>query len=1061
MLRLLFLMSVLTILSLSTSAQTSEKVKAFEVADGTQSSDISVVFQLIFEGVVPNLTAKDFELITTEQIQTASISSINPLNNGYEVLVDGIPANSDGFLKLIYFPEGKEKSDLSLAYNQNEIAAYHFIGAAFDISRVSNLSNPNRSFLLDFEGNSRSLRFDESGMNMYVIDIRLDRIIQYKLSSPFDIASAQFYTDLSIAELDSNPILFRFSNGGYRLHFYGNWTKTFFQFDLKEPYDLTTLLEGYKKMSIELPRNPEIIWPRDFSFSIDGKRMFITAPSDANVYEYETTQPFDISALRFRKKYEVLNDGSNVWTNRELRFRPDGRKAYYSHNFPKLYEFNVTIPFDITTAKYQSDYENLQLGNTNIQYNINSQNFNADGTSLIILYNGRGLNRVDEYFLDAKELSISRIELYLKRNEGKSDSLISTNSSSIRPRLSYAQNNLVIKSSNTSDNPKDSILYKYRFGERDWSNWTTSNELVFENLTSDKYDFQIRAKNRYGQISAPVKIAFKILPPWYISQTAIGAYIFLIIIIPIGIIRVNQRKLRKRNRVLERTVDERTQEIRERISELEEANGTIKAQAERLQKLDEVKSKFFANISHELRTPLTLINAPIAALLEKGSLKKEEVEETLKIAQNNGNNLLHLVEEILDLTKLEAGKLELSENPVNLYEYLNDLINPYRLRLESKSIDFQFDYQLSEEMSVLIDGSKAAKVINNLLSNATKFTPQNGKINFCVRNDVEAGTIEFVISDSGPGIHPKDLPHIFNRFYQAEFGGEKAQGGTGIGLALAKELAILFGGNLSVKSQFGHGSTFTFELPLKELDGKVVMAVTEPILEVLDNAIHDTVERYGRQFDVKLPVLLVTEDHPQMRSFIASHLSPYFEIRQADNGKVALDILKKEQIDIVISDVMMPVMDGFELLEAMKNDETLRSISVIMLTARAEKEDKLFALTLGIDDYLTKPFVPSVFLARIKNILDNRIKLVKQFQNTSSNEEERQKELKEFIELHGITEEEFEIFKLLAKRLTNNEIAEQLQISTNTVKYHLKKIFFKLDISTRQEGAKQAENLIG
>lgn len=412
---------------------------------------------------------------------------------------------------------------------------------------------------------------------------------------------------------------------------------------------------------------------------------------------------------------------------------------------------------------------------------------------------------------------------------------------------------------------------------------------------------------------------------------------------------------------------------------------------------------------------------------------------------------MSLVEEILDLAKLDGGKLKLVENPVWLTDFLQLIIAEYQLGFDTKKIDFKYGFQLEERLTLLLDENKCGKIIKNLLSNALKFTPEGGEV-FLSTKQGGTGYILIQVEDTGRGIHSNDLAHVFDRYYQSDQPGSKAEGGTGIGLALAKELAELQGGQLKVASTLGEGSVFTFELPAKEVLEETIVQMATPESVAVEQALKETVVKYSSKFEIDKPVLLITEDHPEMRAFIAQTLDPYFEIKQAENGKVALDILKTEAIDIVISDVMIPVMDGFELLEEIKKDEDLHQVSVVMLTARADNEDKLFALTLGIDDYLTKPFSAPIFLARIKNILENRIKIIRELAGKSS-----KTDLEDLAKKFNLVEREVEVLNLLVKRYSNPQIAESLFISVNTVKFHVKNIFEKMGIKSRMEVAEKVE----
>lgn len=602
------------------------------------------------------------------------------------------------------------------------------------------------------------------------------------------------------------------------------------------------------------------------------------------------------------------------------------------------------------------------------------------------------------------------------------------------------------------DKVEDLEFQSYLEGSEDtWAPWSSKTGRNYTNLTHGTYTFKVRAKNLYGDVSSIGEYTFTIFTPWYLTIWAFILYALLVGLIVWLIVKLNTRRLEHDKLSLEQTIFERTEEIRQQKETAEKDKVLIQQQADQLKELDKVKSRFFANISHELRTPLTLINAPLESLIESGKITDEEIERTLKVASKNGVSLLSLVEEILDLAKLQAGKLKLIENPVRLKEFLKDTLSVYTTGLKEKQIDLKFDFFPDENLAVLLDENKCGKIIKNLLSNALKFT--HDKIHVQVQfSSEDKQIIQVIVTDNGKGIDAIDLPYIFDRYYQSEVPEKKAEGGTGIGLALAKELAELMAGSLSASSEAGQGSTFVFEIPLKEVKEETIVPLTIADNKALDAALKETLVNYADKFAIDKPVMLITEDHPEMRAFIAQTLNPYFTILQAENGKVALEILQTETVDIVISDVMMPLMDGFELLEAIKQDDKLHQISIVMLTARADQEDRLHALTLGIDDYLTKPFSAALFLARIKNILENRIKVIREFKTLSSPKEQRgEKDLTDIIKTYDLSEREVEVMELLSKRFSNAEISEKLFVSTNTVKYHVKNLYSKLGITSRSE----------
>lgn len=536
------------------------------------------------------------------------------------------------------------------------------------------------------------------------------------------------------------------------------------------------------------------------------------------------------------------------------------------------------------------------------------------------------------------------------------------------PVLEYAENALSFEFSAPFYERSETLLFSYQLigFDESWSEWSKSTKKEYTNLPQGDFEFRVKTKNIYDYESEQDTFKFAILPPWYFTYSAYAGYFVLFVLFIWSIVKLNTRRLIKEKKALEQVVTERTVEINEQ-------KNSLQKQSKKLQELDKVKSRFFANISHELRTPITLINGPVDAMLKGEYGKVEEtLAEGLNVVKNNGRNLSTLVDEILELTKLEAGKLKLTENPVQLFSFMEELIEAYSAEIKSRQIDFVLDYQYRKEVSILIDELKFSKIINNLLSNAFKFTPDHGQIVVAVQ-EVEAN-LSISVKDNGSGIHPDDIDYVFERFYQSEQAESKAQGGTGIGLALSQELAKLYHGSIIVNSSLDLGSEFVFTFSPKVVDSNVIEVIADEInVGVIKANLEATISNYINIFDIDNPVLLITEDHKEMRDFIGQIVGKYFSVLQASNGIEALDTLRNNRVDMIISDVMMPKMDGFELLEVIKGDEALQNISMIMLTARAAEEDKLFALTLGVDDYLTKPFSQEELLVRSKNILDNRI----------------------------------------------------------------------------------------
>lgn len=403
------------------------------------------------------------------------------------------------------------------------------------------------------------------------------------------------------------------------------------------------------------------------------------------------------------------------------------------------------------------------------------------------------------------------------------------------------------------------------------------------------------------------------------------------------------------------------QQLRNREKEMELQSE--RERKEQLVELNALKSRFFANISHELRTPLTLILGPLSYLLDQpDAWEKDSIKSQLTVMQRNGKSLMHLIEEILDLAKLESNKLELEEDKTELKSFVEHVFSAFEPQSQNQNIDLTLQISAQQDLEILIDRNKTEKVLNNFLSNALKFTPEGGMIRLEVLEMPDA--IQFKVSDTGKGIHPEDLPHVFDRFYQSQHLEQSAQGGTGIGLGFVREIAHLLNGKSYVESKLGEGSSFYFEIPKKvPIETKISVESVDIIHEV------EPIHSIGRDFTI-----MVVEDNPDMQAFIHQLLEPkYKQVLLANNGIEGLKLLEEhgQNIHLIVSDVMMPEMDGMSMLKEIKSTAEWKQIPVIMLTALAAERNKLNALTIGVDDYLTKPFSVPELLTRVQNLLYN------------------------------------------------------------------------------------------
>jgi len=411
---------------------------------------------------------------------------------------------------------------------------------------------------------------------------------------------------------------------------------------------------------------------------------------------------------------------------------------------------------------------------------------------------------------------------------------------------------------------------------------------------------------------------------------------------------------------------------------LAEKNKLIQHQSEQLQALDAAKSRFFANVSHELRTPLTLLTSPIQTLLKEEQLSEKQTQ-LLQMAERSGKLLHQLINEILDLRKLEMGKMALAPEPTELRPWFQAYFAQFESLAKQKQLDYQVCLDIPEQTIVDLDREKCRQLLFNLLSNAFKFTPPGGRIEAQVLALKQQ--LQLQVANSGPGIHPEDLPHVFDRYFQSKRPDKPAEGGTGIGLALCREYVQLFGGSIEVESMPDADTTFRVEFPLHRslaeveditLSGSTLSQVfaetasPTPVLEIIPP-----------QTAPKSTTILLVEDNPDLRDYIRLVLQDKYQVVIAEHGQEAWAILNNTDQallppDLILSDLMMPVMDGYQLLEKLKSDDATRHIPVVMLSARAEAQDKLQALRIGVDDYLTKPFDEEELLVRIENLLANQ-----------------------------------------------------------------------------------------
>lgn len=519
-----------------------------------------------------------------------------------------------------------------------------------------------------------------------------------------------------------------------------------------------------------------------------------------------------------------------------------------------------------------------------------------------------------------------------------------------------------------------------------WSEWTKETRKEYTNLPSGNFIFHIRALNALGKISEQASFAFYIPTPWYKSSWAVFIYVVIVLLAIQGFINYRLKFLEKKTVKLEAIVNERTRIVREQKETLEE-------QAKKLVELDRLKSNFFTNISHEFRTPLTLVMGQIENILD--STSEEKVKVKLKMALSNSKRLLALINQLLELSRLEAGEIKLKVAKNDLNKFLKKILSAFESFAERRNIQLEYSTNTSE-LEVFFDPEKMEEIFNNLISNAIKFTGDGGKITLSVDELADENKIEIKVADNGIGISETAIPHIFDRFYQVDGTQTREYEGTGIGLAIVKELVDLHQGTINVTSKAGEGTEFKIHLfkGLEHFNNKPFVEVFEDKVDSMKepDSIVTSLPQQETKVDFKFEddgirdkdVILVVEDNSEMRSYIQENLINEFSIIEAKNGQEAFKKALEVVPDLVITDVMMPLMNGFDLTEKLKNDLKTSHIPIIMLTAKADEESKLKGLDLGVDDYLVKPFSKKELIARVGNLIKLRTLLKERYKGVSA-----------------------------------------------------------------------------
>ncbi|MCB0737389.1 MAG: response regulator [Bacteroidetes bacterium] len=567
----------------------------------------------------------------------------------------------------------------------------------------------------------------------------------------------------------------------------------------------------------------------------------------------------------------------------------------------------------------------------------------------------------------------------------------------------------------------DQVEFSYKFkSDENWKK-LPSNRLAFNVLPFGKHQITVRARLPNGFISdKELKFQIQALKPIYLRTWFIVLVVLILLAVSILFIHLRTRTLQKQKQTLESEVEKRTKKIRE-------DKKIIEHQAEELKSLDKMKNHFFANISHELRNPLTLIVGPVENLLSQKDIKVPEVVKAqMNLTLKNAKSLQKRVSEILALSKIDSGKMNLRLSSINVSSFVKRVVLSFESLALLKGAKLVFINDIDSELVAEVDVDNTEKIINNLLTNAIKHAPANTKIEVQLEN-LEHTVYCLTVTDQGKGVDRVEQDKIFDRYYQSKEG-EKA-GGTGLGLALSSELAHLMGGKIELDKTYNEGARFKF---IFKANTSKQGAKTEDFI-VDDKALNfETTPNIDLKSTHYNANILVVDDNEEMRFYIKSILGANARIYEAENGREALNVLSKRKIDLITSDLMMPEMDGMELLEALKANEETKNIPVIMVTARADDADKLTALEIGVNDYITKPFYARELLARVNNLLSkaaNRIEANNEQEPISTDDDLQIDKILEAIKAN-ISNNEFNVV----------DLAEQVGYSERQLRRNIKRL---------------------
>jgi signal transduction histidine kinase/ligand-binding sensor domain-containing protein/DNA-binding response OmpR family regulator len=671
-----------------------------------------------------------------------------------------------------------------------------------------------------------------------------------------------------------------------------------------------------------------------------GLGKVVKAPDGAKapefqIYTSEDGLPIDIVLAMMEDK------AGNLWLSTENGLSKFDPKAEEFTNFTELDGIKKLIFSE--AACCESHHGDLFFGSYDGYYSFRPQYITKDNRSpRVMLVNFQLFNH---------DVLVGENNSPLKQSINLTHSIT----------LAYNQSVFSIEYAGLDFRNSDKLEYAFKLDgfEKDWNYVRHQRKATYTNLPPGKYTFMVMCSTSGNfKESKYHEMEILILPPWWKTIWAYLGYFLLIAIISLIIWRIVVEIIRLKNKVI----------IEQQITDL--------------------KLRFFTNISHELRTPLTLIMGPLEDLMreEKGN---DRSRYFMEIIDKNARRMLRNINNLLDFRKVQTGNMRLKIAEIEIISFVKDIFSGFDELAVSQHIDFRFSSNV-KEVHAWIDPEKIDTVIFNLLSNAFKFTPEGRKIEVIVNNSILDGRLQILVTDRGVGIAEEDMPLLFERFAISH----KSEGfnskGTGIGLSLVKEIIKLHKGKVTVESKQGEGSTFIVELH----SGNNIFSDTEVDIEVLADAhsshsfnkediynLNNLQPAKPAELKIKSATVLIVEDNMDLRIYIRNRLMEEYNVLEAKDGLEGIKMANSANPDLIISDIMMPGMNGIELVDKLRNDFNTSHIPIILLTAKSSVENIIEGIKFGADAYITKPFSMELLVTRVETLIEQRKKLMERFNN--------------------------------------------------------------------------------